>query len=112
MGNTVGSGRRLRALHFVARADEQKGKLVPLGDGVFESGNWAVAESTAALARGAILHLHERQDEPSWFAGTIIGSRPSDTVPGRTVWKFTLDRSLCCRQREGWSQEQARVWEE
>ena len=110
MAHNRGRG-RLTSLHFVARAAEQEGKLVALGDGIFETGHWSKCRGLAPLATGAILHLHERQSERSWIAGPITGSEPSETEPGRMVFRFRSDDALRACLAGGWARDQARVWE-
>jgi hypothetical protein len=102
--------RRLARLHLLARAGDQGGKLQTIALGEFESGNWAIPAEVANQTIGAEIHLHERQADKSWMAGHIVGARPSDTMPGRFVLRFKVDRSLCRTHRTGWGMEQARVW--
>jgi hypothetical protein len=103
--------RRLARLHLLARTSDQGGKLQTIALGEFESGNWAVPAELADQATGAEIHLHERQADKSWIAGRIVGARPSETMPGRFVFRFKVDRSLQRTHRTGWGMEQARVWE-
>jgi hypothetical protein len=106
------SQRRLARLHLLARAGDQGGKLQTIALGEFESGHWAIPAEMAAQMISAEIHLHERQADKSWMAGHVVGARPSDTMPGRFVLRFQVDRSLCRTHRTGWGIEQSRVWAE
>lgn len=110
MGSSAAAG-RLVSLHFVARASLQSEKLVRLGGDEYETGQWAKLRLLAPRAVGAVLHLHERRCERSWIAGPIVDWRPSETVPGRVVFRFQANEGLRRCLAEGWGQEQARVWD-
>ncbi|MFW7267464.1 hypothetical protein ACMAUO_05770 [Gluconacetobacter sp. Hr-1-5] len=102
--------RHLAALHLLARTEDQKDKIWKIGPGEYESGNWSIASSSANRAIGAEIHLHEKQAEPSWLAGRILGWRPSETRPGYVVFRFKIDRSIQRCHRNGWGNEQAWEW--
>ncbi|GAN81472.1 hypothetical protein [Acidocella aminolytica] len=102
---------RLIRLHVIAKSGQQSGNLTHIGGGVFESGRWHITPDIAEKAIGAELHLHEYQDKTSWFAGIILGWRPAD-VPDRVFFKLKKNPGLSKSQKEGWGNEQSRVWEE
>ncbi|MBB2205542.1 hypothetical protein [Gluconacetobacter takamatsuzukensis] len=102
--------RRLVALHLLARADDQRDKIQKVGPGEYESGNWSITPSSADRAIGAEIHLHEKQADPSWLGGRILGWCPSEVRPGCVVFRFKIDRSLQRRHRNGWGNEQAWEW--
>ena len=67
-------------LHFICRRDRH---VVPLPDGLFDTGHWKVA----AKHLGTVKHvaLHERRDEPSYLQGELVSFEKSTEVPDRFV---------------------------
>ena len=69
----------------------------------FETGNWVIAEATAAEARdtGGSIYLHEHQAWPSWHGGKLIDFKKSPKV------RFTYstdDGSIAVPSPGGWNQ--------
>jgi hypothetical protein len=98
-----------RRIHFIERDD----RFVPLGNSVYESGFWNVAEDTAASLNGGMIYFHERQDAPSFYGGRIIDYRVQQEgeYAGRIIFIFTYMAE--CRGfmagRNGWGQEKKLV---
>jgi hypothetical protein len=68
----------------------------------YESGYWALSEQDARDLVGAHIYFHERQIEPSFYGGLIIGFRVQQTEPytGRVVFRFE-PKSECRGVRAG-----------
>jgi len=92
-------------LHFICKHGERHAHC---GDQVFETGNWSVAEKTAAAAVGGRIYLHEKQKDPAWHGGTIISWHASE-VKGRIAFKYRVDGPFRVKCSGGWGQEKAVV---
>ena len=89
---------------------EKKGfiKTLPDSSDEWESGYWAVPESTANALVGGEIYFHKKQAELSFFGGRILGFRvDTDAYAGRIVFRFRFD--IVCRGvsagQGGWSVE-------
>ena len=80
-------------------------------EGTWETGNWHVSETRALSLIGKRIYLHDAQDKPSRFGGTILGFRtapPDHAAAGRVIFTFKADEQGrdFHAGRDGWSQEQ------
>jgi hypothetical protein len=75
----------------------------------WESGYWVVGEETAQRLVGGDIYLHDGQNEPSHFGGTILGYRihRGGDVDGRIVFRFqaSVSHKGVMTDREGWGNE-------
>ena len=94
--------KRLLSLHFLAREQANDEKLTSLPDGRYETGNWRVSKKIADAAIEAEIHLHERQNAKSWFAGHVDGWRRHPVETDRLVFRFKRDDSLRREELTGW----------
>lgn len=62
---------------------EYQDDFVPLGDGLWESGNWRVGRSRIPTFIGKTILFHKNQAAPSHFGGTIV-----DAYPHGPHWVF------------------------
>jgi hypothetical protein len=92
-------------LHFVCRQFEHWTRV---GETIFETGSWVVAEQVANEAVGGRVYLHEKQDKAAWHGGTITSWRPS-SEPGRQIFTYVVDGDFRIRCRAKWGQEKAIV---
>lgn len=98
-----------RRIHLIERDD----RFVPLGNSVYESGFWHVAEEKAALLKGGMIYFHKAQDEPSYYGGRIIDYRiqREGEFVDRIIFKFQYMAECrgCMAGRDGWGQEKKLV---
>ena len=79
------------------------------GSGIYRSGFWVLAKTTAEALKGGKIYFHERQSDPSFHGGIIMEAEKLEEgeQAGRVVFTFKFDPA--CRgittSREGWSQE-------
>lgn len=78
--------------------------------GVHESGLWDVATHTAQSLVGGDIYFHDRQKEPSYFGGKILGYRiheSDDQYNGRIVFLFepSIEHKKVSSGSGGWSNE-------
>jgi hypothetical protein len=78
----------------------------PLGNNLFETGNWTLATRTADEAIGGRIYLHETQKSAAWHGGTITAWRQSPE-PGRLILTYTVDGPFRVICTERWAQEMA-----
>ena len=80
----------------------------------WESGDWVVADKTAALLVGGNIYFHTGQTEASHFGGEILSYRVhcGGTVDGRKVFRFRASQRHkgVVAAREGWGTEKKLVW--
>ena len=80
----------------------------------WESGYWVVSEDTAQRLIGGQIYLHDGQNEPSRFGGTILSYRVhrGDSLDGRLVFRFraTPECKGVVAEREGWGNEKKIDW--
>ncbi len=80
-----------------------------LQDKTWESGWWLLDESVAKKLVGGEIYFHKKQQEPSFYGGTIIGYRieQDGEFQGRIV--FNLRHCVTCRNvrtdKHGWSKD-------
>ena len=110
---TTKKGRLVR-IHLLARQANPDGKVVDLGRGEMETGDWVAAAATAQASVGAEVHLHDRQGDPSWRSGIVVGWRWHPTKTRRVIYRFRLDDGLRRTELSGWGsgREQRHVWSE
>ena len=88
---------------------EQLNNFVKVQDNIWESGWWNIDESKAKKLVGGEIYFHKKQQEPSFYGGTITGYRieQDGQYQGRVV--FTLQHSAACRNvktdKHGWSKK-------
>ena len=86
---------------------EKVNNFVKLQDNTWESGWWSIDESQAKKLVGGEIYFHKKQQEPSFYGGTITGYRieQDGQYQGRVV--FTLRYSDTGRNvktdKHGWS---------
>lgn len=108
--------RRAIALHVV----EKGTKFVNLrcldeSQEIWETGNWAIGDATAASLIGGLIYVHAGQLLPSHIGGEIITFRASDSNTGnRKIFTFraTPSQRGTFAGREGWGNEKKVVWED
>lgn len=79
-----------------------------LGNQMFETGNWAVANKTADLIVGGRIYLHEKQSQPAWHGGIVVGWRASNEA-GRVAFTYRVDGPFRTKCPGGWGREKAIV---
>ncbi|OPY85551.1 MAG: hypothetical protein A4E71_02021 [Smithella sp. PtaU1.Bin162] len=83
--------------------------FVKLQDNMWESGWWSIDESKAKELVGGEIYFHKKQQEPSFFGGSITGYRieQAEQYQGKIV--FTLQYNAACRNvktdKHGWSKK-------
>jgi len=88
---------------------EPLNNFVNLRDKGWESGWWNIDENKAKELVGGEIYFHKKQQEPSFFGGTITGYRVEQNAQyqGRIV--FTLQYNAACRnvktEKLGWSKK-------
>ncbi len=92
-------------LHFICKHGENHRRLELQR---YETGDWVVSDATADEAIGGRVYLHERQDEPAWHGGTILGWRAADE-PERKVFTYAVDGPFRIRCSGAWGREKAIV---
>jgi hypothetical protein len=63
---------------------------------VFESGLWDVSLTRAEELVGGDIYFHQKQKEPSYFGGKILGFRVhdgDDEYRGRLIFRFEYSRA-------------------
>ncbi len=88
---------------------EPLNNFVKLQDKGWESGWWNLDEDKAKELVGGEIYFHKKQQEPSFFGGTIMGYRIEQDIQyqGRIV--FTFKYNAACRDvktdKHGWSKK-------
>jgi hypothetical protein len=88
---------------------ENLNNFVKLQDNIWESGWWNIDEDKAKKLVGGEIYFHKKQQEPSFYGGTITGYRieQDGQYQGRII--FTLRHSKACRNvktdKHGWSKK-------
>lgn len=97
-------------IHFVERKNNVT-KVAGTTD-EWESGYWVVGEETAQALVGGDLYLHEKQDSPSHFGGTILAYRVfrdanQPDIDGRLIFRIraTVAHRGVRAGRDGWGNE-------
>jgi len=74
--------------HFIE--NDRRFKKIPNTHDEWESGFWKITESTAQALMNGDLYFHEKQTQPSYFGGTILGYRlqPDGEYAGRMIFRF------------------------
>lgn len=100
----------MASIHFVERKNNVT-KVAGTAD-EWESGYWVVGEETAQGLVGGDLYLHEKQDSPSHFGGTILSYRVlrdarQPDIQGRLIFRIraTVAHRGVSTEREGWGNE-------
>ena len=88
---------------------EPLNKFVKLPDSRWESGWWNIDESKAKKLVGGEIYFHKKQQEPSFFGGSITGYRIDQNVECQGKIVFTLRYDAACRNvktdKSGWSKK-------
>ncbi|MDP3226966.1 MAG: hypothetical protein Q8N13_03205 [Acidovorax sp.] len=63
----------MKKIHFVETHHSYR--LLDPSRGLYETGDWVFALKSVAATVGAELHLHQRQADPSYLAGHVVGWR-------------------------------------
>ncbi len=88
---------------------EPLNNFVKLPDNHWESGWWTIDESKARELVGGEIYFHKKQQEPSFFGGTITGYRTEQQEDHRGKVAFTLRYNAACRNvktdKNGWSKK-------
>ena len=98
------------AIHLIKRNTAEP-RLVKVADDplTYTSGYWSLTEARAKSLVGGRIYLHERQQEPSYFGGTITDAQPirGGEHAGRVEFTFQPDAAgkNFRTPAEGWSQE-------
>jgi hypothetical protein len=88
---------------------EQLNNFVKLQDDTWESGWWNIDESKVKKLIGGDIYFHKKQQEPSFYGGTITGYRieQEGQYEGKIV--FRLEYNAACRNvktdKTGWSKK-------
>lgn len=77
---------------------------------IFESGLWDVSPRTAESLVDGDIYFHEKQKEPSYFGGKILGYRiheSDDRYNGRIIFRFeySIEHKKVSSGSGGWSNE-------
>ena len=92
-------------LHFICTYGENHRRIEHQR---YETGDWVVSDVTADEAVGGRVYLHERQDEPAWHGGTVLGWRPADEAE-RKIFTYAVDAPFRIRCPGPWGREKAIV---
>jgi hypothetical protein len=102
----------MAAIHLI-KNDQGLPSITPIGQqagtGIYYSGYWSIAETTANALIGGNIFFHEHQAEPSFFGGVIkcVVKVDEGMYPGRIVFIFKVDQA--CRgittPQDGWAHE-------
>ena len=78
----------MSAIHLIEK--ESLFRRVAESPTEYESGYWALSAGEAEALVGANIYFHERQIEPSYYGGTIVGYRVQRGEPydGRIIFRF------------------------
>jgi hypothetical protein len=101
--HVVEKGKKVVNLHCV---DEAKG--------IWETGNWAISDATAASLKGGMIYVHTGQLIPSHIGGEVQSFRFTGAKSdGRKIFSFKALPSGkgVLAGREGWGNEKKVVWE-
>ncbi len=86
---------------------EKLNNFVRLQDNTWESGWWNLDEGKARKLVGDEIYFHRRQQEPSFYGGTIIGYRIEQDGQYQGKIIFKLQHNKGCRNvktdKHGWS---------
>ena len=86
---------------------EPLNNFVKLPDSKWESGWWNIDEKKAKALVGGEIYFHKKQQEPSFFGGTITGYRIEQEEQNRGSIVFKLQYNAECRNvktdKLGWS---------
>jgi hypothetical protein len=77
---------------------------------IHESGLWDVSVNTAEALVGGDIYFHEKQKEPSYFGGKILGysiHESDDQYNGRIIFRFeySAEHRKVSAGSGGWSNE-------
>jgi hypothetical protein len=92
-------------IHLIENANN----FVKLPNNLWESGWWNLDESKAKELVGGEIYCHKKQQEPSFYGGTITGYRiePDGQYQGMII--FSLLYKETCRNirtdKHGWSKK-------
>jgi hypothetical protein len=88
---------------------EQLNNFVKLQDNSWESGWWQLEESKAQKLIGGEIYFHKKQQEPSFYGGTIMGYRIEQDGQYQGKIVFKLQHKQSCRNvrtdKNGWSKK-------
>lgn len=88
---------------------EPLNNFVKLPDGRWESGWWNIDESKAKELVGGEIYFHKKQQEPSFFGGSITGYHIDQDPQYQGKIVFTLQYNAACRNvktdKYGWSKK-------
>ena len=88
---------------------EPLNNFVKLPDSKWESGWWNIEESKAKKLVGGEIYFHKKQQEPSFFGGSITGYRIDQDAQYQGKIIFTLQYNAACRNvktdKHGWSKK-------
>ncbi len=97
-----------RCIHLI----ERQNRFRKIEDDKYESGFWDVAEATAQLLLGGSIFFHKKQDEKSFYGGTILAYRittkqDSEKYAGRIIFifRFSPDHRDVKTDIHGWGNE-------
>lgn len=97
----------MRKVHFIEKHHHYR--VLDAARGLYESGDWVFAVKVLVALVGAEIHLHQRQADPSYLAGRVVGWRkvPSTGVFQRYALAFTVDPASAgaVTDRAGWRRE-------
>ncbi|MFA5322651.1 MAG: hypothetical protein WC373_08245 [Smithella sp.] len=88
---------------------EPLNKFIKLPDDKWEIGWWSIDESKAKDLVGGEIYFHKKQQEPSFFGGSIIGYRIDQDAQHEGKIVFTFQYNATCRNvktdKRGWSKK-------
>ena len=100
------------AIHFIEKINAVR--KIPGGTAVWETGDWTLAEATAAKLVGGDLYVHTGQKVPSHFGGKILSYRIIDGPAeneGKVIFRIQFSPAYRgVSQFVGWGNEKAISW--
>lgn len=88
-------------------------RLLDPSRGLYISGDWVFGRKVPPTLVGAEIHLHKRQVDPSYLAGTVVGLQPAPSTSRyrRFALIFLVNRAAAgaTTPRKGWRRERKLV---
>lgn len=96
-----------KRIHLIEK--DHRNRLTLMSDKIWESGHWALPESTAKKLLECSLFLHEKPKAPSFFGGVILNYRvqTEGRMKGRIIFtfRFSAKHRGIIADGGGWSRE-------
>jgi hypothetical protein len=100
----------MNRIHLIEKGDFPQNLVrIDKENHVYDSGFWFVAKATAERLVGGNLYLHDAQDKPSRFGGTILSYQVAESGENEGKIVFRFQASMAAKDvpagREGWGME-------